>query len=227
MSSSPENKPSYFLLCLFFILLILFLQPKLVGGTSTTSSSTCTGTSSSGLCFISDTTLTKKICSGHGSIDQITGLCNCMTNWHGGDCSRRFCPVGPSWIESSQEDHQRYRPRVECSNMGLCDEETGKCHCREGYEGRACERSLSSFSLFFLTFFLSCHAIFPPCSESCPSVNSRTCSGHGRCMTMREVSLDFNGLSVPLCLTLCQSDSCSLELRPPHRSITMGGMLML
>jgi hypothetical protein len=115
--SSQDTKPSYFLICFLFILLIFFLQPKLVGSL---------------------------ICTGHGSIDPTTGLCNCITNWHGGDCSLRYCPVGPSWAEPSQEDHQRYRPRVECSNMGICDDFTGKCNCRSGYEGRACERSQST-----------------------------------------------------------------------------------
>ena len=28
----------------------------------------------------------------------------------------------------------------ECSNMGLCDSDTGKCKCRDGFTGNACQR---------------------------------------------------------------------------------------
>lgn len=96
------------------------------------------------------------ICNGYGYIDLKTGLCNCISNWYGNDCSLRYCPTGKSWISPPQNNHQRYRPRVECSNMGTCDVKTGTCHCRPGYEGRACERSklnlLYSSSSKFLIF---------------------------------------------------------------------------
>ena len=51
--------------------------------------------------------------------------------------------------------------------MGSCNPSTGECTCRDGYEGRACER------------------------KSCPS----GCSGHGQCVTMREHALAFDGLT--------------------------------
>jgi hypothetical protein len=213
--SSQDDQRFSLIVCVLLVLLILFIQPTPVetavsdvGGRFYEQKQQQCSISDGGSCAAS-------ICNGRGNIDPKTGLCNCISNWRGGDCSLRYCPFGKSWSEPSQEDHKRYRPRVECSNMGICDMNTGKCKCRPGYEGRACERSMNSS---------------PPPSRltsslvSCPSANNRTCSGHGRCLTMREVSLDFNGLYVSHPTPL--PSSAHPGLRPPHRSITMDGMLM-
>lgn len=145
-------------LCLF--LLVLFLQPTLA---------------------IFDL----RSCNNHGYVNTETGECDCHSGWRGSNCTLRFCPVGPSWMEFPQMDHQRYRPKVECSNMGSCDVNTGRCTCRPGFSGRACERSMS---------FHRCNR-FQCCIVDCPTnATGRVCSGHGRCMTMGEAAEDFNGL---------------------------------
>ena len=51
--------------------------------------------------------------------------------------------------------------------MGHCDELTGLCACRAGWEGPACERL------------------------SCPTHNGLECSGSGRCMSMRDAAAEF------------------------------------
>ena len=109
-------------------------------------------------------------CSNKGFINSTTGLCECISTYRGYNCQYRYCPYGNSWLAYPTANHVRERPRVECSNMGSCDMTTGVCTCREGYEGRACER------------------------KSCPN----TCSRHGRCVTMREHALNFNGRSTIL-----------------------------
>jgi hypothetical protein len=124
MSSSSEFWGIIVSACLFF--LILLTQPKLVG--SAVSPST----------YKKDTSH----CSGKGNINSLTGLCDCFSDYRGADCSLRYCPYGPSWLSAPKYENERTRERVECSNMGTCDIFTGKCTCRPGYEGRACERSM-------------------------------------------------------------------------------------
>lgn len=70
------------------------------------------------------------------------------------------CPFGASWLSKPYENYQRNEENVPCSNMvrhcihnllilkhsslflqGSCDILTGKCTCRPGFEGRACQRS--------------------------------------------------------------------------------------
>lgn len=52
------------------------------------------------------------------------------------------CPSAPSWFDypiATDTAHQD----AECSSMGHCNRETGECECAEGFEGGACERSIS------------------------------------------------------------------------------------
>lgn len=108
-------------------------------------------------------------CAGNGLVND-DNTCSCYSGWRGANCTLRYCPFGKSWVEFPVENHKRYRPEVECSNMGSCDLHTGRCLCRPGFEGRACERM------------------------SCPSAKSgATCSGHGRCLTMADAAFEFNG----------------------------------
>ena len=127
MSSSSELVGVIVSICLF--LLILFLQPTLVGSS------------------VSPTTykIDTKHCNGNGIINSLTGLCDCYSSYRGADCSLRYCPYGASWMSPPKYDNTRNRERAECSNMGHCDIFTGKCQCRPGYEGRACERSKSTY----------------------------------------------------------------------------------
>lgn len=42
-------------------------------------------------------------CSGHGSCGT-SDVCGCYKGFFGGDCSYRYCPVGPSWTVTPIED---------------------------------------------------------------------------------------------------------------------------
>jgi hypothetical protein len=159
-----------------------------------------------------------------------------------------YCPHGQSWLSKPVENNMRNRNLVPCSNMGRCNEITGLCACRKGYEGRACERSkyinstchcqpnsvsyrvsspLTRFGYclwsawFGLIVVVSCPTNLR-FTEYQPLFNNGTfglgrslpfgrlpedkdlrtekalpvpiCSGHGRCLTLRDAGLEFNGL---------------------------------
>lgn len=57
----------------------------------------------------------------------------------------------------------------ECSNRGTCDRATGLCLCLDGYGGSACQRT------------------------SCPISNQKVCSGHGVCLSARELAANDGG----------------------------------
>lgn len=110
-------------------------------------------------------------CSGHGVCDTDTFRCYCSAGWYGGDCALMECPTGKSWFSYPTADESAHFDYDTCSNMGTCDTKTGKCQCRQGFYGEACQ-------------YMSCGG---------PAENP--CNGHGRCMTMAELALwaDRNG----------------------------------
>merc|ERR1712072_1187332 len=66
-----------------------------------------------------------------GTCDTMTGTCNCKAckpcaqAWGGVACDMRTCPD-------------------DCNKNGVCHEATGKCQCRHGFAGPACEIKLCS-----------------------------------------------------------------------------------
>ena len=83
-------------------------------------------------------------CSGHG-ICAPNRQCQCFTGFTAGDCSQFVCPYGAAWTDIASGIDIAHQP-AECSNMGLCDRTTGKCACKDGFEGNACERMSCPFS---------------------------------------------------------------------------------
>ena len=87
-------------------------------------------------------------CNGQGTCGAFD-KCTCYERqdvqgdpaWQGADCSLRTCPKGNAWVDVATAANSAHAS-VECSNMGLCDRETGVCGCFPGYEGKACDRSL-------------------------------------------------------------------------------------
>lgn len=111
-------------------------------------------------------------CAGHGVCDNSTFTCDCENGYYGGDCATRMCPHGPAWFAEATGNNEA-REMTECSNMGTCDQVTGKCVCRDGFGGSACERM------------------------DCPTgaSGSAACSGHGRCVPLWRLAelSDFSG----------------------------------
>ena len=79
------------------------------------------------------------------------------------DCSQRVCPSGYSWgsLPTSSSDAHALR---ECSGAGSCDRSRGVCICYPGFAGVKCER------------------------RTCPEIQSQLCAGHGRCLSIRQLS---------------------------------------
>jgi len=101
-------------------------------------------------------------CSGHGSCGA-SDVCGCWPDWTGADCSQRVCPFDIAWSDTPLQTDTAHK-YAECSNKGVCDRETGECQCFEGYEGKACQRTV------------------------CPN----GCSGHGVCYTLAEAAREGN-----------------------------------
>ncbi|ETO71029.1 hypothetical protein F444_12548 [Phytophthora nicotianae P1976] len=104
-------------------------------------------------------------CSGHGYCTGSPSYkCICEKGWSTGDCSSRKCPSGPSWFTSPSASNTVHNQWSECSDAGICDRTTGQCSCYTPFEGAACEYM------------------------KCPG--DPVCSGHGQCMTIRQLSLE-------------------------------------
>lgn len=115
-------------------------------------------------------------CSGHGVCDEETHRCACSYGWSAGDCSEMTCPKGLSWFSYPTADEQAHDDYVECANMGHCDTTNGRCVCRSGFYGEACE-------------YMACGGSGDTTDGATPTVS---CSGHGRCMSMAELALWAN-----------------------------------
>ncbi|KAG6614368.1 Teneurin-1 [Phytophthora cinnamomi] len=107
-------------------------------------------------------------CNAHGRCDALTKTCACfegygadtdIASYRSPDCSLRTCPAGPSW-GGIPTSATTSHANAECSDAGVCDRSSGTCMCYYGYEGSACQRS------------------------SCPN----GCSGHGQCLSMRDLA---------------------------------------
>ncbi|KAF4141283.1 hypothetical protein GN958_ATG09548 [Phytophthora infestans] len=113
------------------------------------------------------------VCSGHGYCTGSPSYkCVCEKGWTTGDCSSRKCPSGPSWLTTPSVANTVHNQRSECSDAGICDRTTGQCSCYTPFEGSACE-------------FMKCPG-------------DPVCSGHGQCMTIRQLSLEADADSPSL-----------------------------
>mmetsp|Transcript_1121 Transcript_1121/g.1173 ORF Transcript_1121/g.1173 Transcript_1121/m.1173 type:complete len:217 (+) Transcript_1121:246-896(+) len=103
-------------------------------------------------------------CSGHGECLE-WDRCSCVKDragypaFTGSDCSLRTCPRGVAWLGPVTRANDMH-PVTECSNMGICDRQSGQCSCYPNYEGSACERAV------------------------CPN----DCNGFGVCYTQRQLA---------------------------------------
>ena len=107
-------------------------------------------------------------CYGNGICLGLEGNfeCECLSGYFG-DCLARTCPLGRAWFHEPAVDNVAHDVFLECSNMGVCDRQSGQCTGRAGYEGNACER-------------LSCPGRISTSSD---------CNGRGRCISMRNLAL--------------------------------------
>ena len=93
--------------------------------------------------------------------------------------------MGYDWLASPTAHHTAHSERVECSGVGDCDRELGVCSCKRGFSGSACD-------------MMTC----PLGPTNSTGEVLKTCSGHGRCLTLEQIggiwtgndNLDFDGL---------------------------------
>ncbi|KAJ0397255.1 hypothetical protein P43SY_008583 [Pythium insidiosum] len=120
-------------------------------------------------------------CNGHGRCNTATKTCTCyegfgaatdVAYYKAPDCSQRVCPSAPSWSGIPTGQFQGH-PLAECSDAGVCDRATGQCKCYRGYEGSACQRTT--------------------CLNDC--------SGHGKCVSMREKAAMTNAFPLSAATT--------------------------
>jgi len=148
-------------------------------------------------------------CSRHGTCRNF-GRCTCYTRpgsddpaWTENDCSLRTCPKGDSWSDLASANSVAHG-RTECSMAGMCNRKTGECECFEGYEGKACERSL------------------------CPN----NCNNRGRCVTQEILAYEASKTySAPwdaqkeagcVCDLGARGPDCSLEECPTGKDARLG-----
>jgi len=128
------------------------------------------------ICSVSSSCAGLNNCNGHGKCG-LSSTCDCFAGWGASsdittyrspDCSARVCPSGKSWGDlSAYKSYQVVNHQSsECSDKGICNRQTGKCICPEGYEGKACEKL------------------------KCPN----DCSGHGICMTLSRLARQRSAL---------------------------------
>ena len=119
-------------------------------------------------------------CNGHGRCISLGSgpTCECAIGWGNTDditeyrspgCDKRVCPAGEAWASSAIQRRGGVTSAHllrECSNVGICNRDSGECACPYGYFGEACEK------------------------KGCPN----DCSGHGRCLSMQQLSQKADAL---------------------------------
>eukprot|EP01038_Epipyxis_sp_PR26KG_P012023 gene12023-16094_t len=136
-------------------------------------------------------------CGGKGYVSHETKECVCITGRHGNNCQYKYCPFGKAWFAQPLEDDTRNMPLTECSNMGECDMFSGVCKCKPGFEGRACERTSCPTNVIVSQSTVKEITVDVTASQYLPEIAPiSTCSGHGMCLTMREMGKEFNGRSL-------------------------------
>lgn len=99
------------------------------------------------------------------------GICNCFPGFYGVDCSLRTCPAGYAWVDLPSATDTAHGFYTECSNMGDCNRATGKCSCRAGFGGPACDVMLCPTGGLSKRHYDEAVAL--------------PCSGNGRCVTLK------------------------------------------
>lgn len=111
------------------------------------------------------------LCLGHGTCSGPPSYrCQCEAGRSGPDCALIDCPVGKSWFSMPTSDNTAHAD-AECSDMGICNRNTGVCECHDGFTGGACG---------YLT---------------CPN----NCHGNGECLSMATLAENnhVNGVLTP------------------------------
>jgi len=78
------------------------------------------------------------ICYNRGLCNNNTNVCECYNGYTGMTCQIKNCPYGPALFDEPTTSTSAHSYK-ECSNNGFCDRSVGRCVCRNGFVGQACE----------------------------------------------------------------------------------------
>jgi len=156
-------------------------------------------------------------CSGHGSCGT-SDVCGCYKGFFGGDCSYRYCPVGPSWTVTPKEklmDDRLSEDIVLCTPGGFVghsrfDTLTTKRYPIKQSDFAATFQALypkrPNFNMYtecssrgtcdYATGECKCFDGFEGrgCRRTtCPN----GCSGHGRCLDNSDINEKYNSFNYP------------------------------
>lgn len=112
--------------------------------------------------------------------------CECFEGFGGPTCLQRTCPSGPAWFDEPSGPTQAHAV-APCSGAGDCNTGSGECACLPGFAGAACDRLL--------------------CPSADPAVQ---CSGHGVCLSLRELAGLGSFGGAPLGRLGVQTVTCNL-----------------
>lgn len=105
--------------------------------------------------------------------------CECFKGFEGTDCAFKVCPKGPA-LADIPSGLDTAHEEITCSGQGTCDRKSGICICKQGYTGINCGRQ-----------------------SAC--VND--CSGHGRCLSLKEIAQENDGYHLNYTTTYTRWDA--------------------
>jgi hypothetical protein len=105
-------------------------------------------------------------CNQNGICTNLA-TCTCFTGYEGSSCSKKMCPLGPSYADAASTE-DRAHAFVQCSGQGECNTTSGMCSCRPGYSGYNCQK------------------------HKCPN----DCSEHGVCISLKDAARIYDGWSL-------------------------------
>ena len=115
-------------------------------------------------------------CSGYGACSGAPEYrCECQAGRFGPDCAQMSCPSGRQWFSPPLSPNNGHSFN-ECSNMGICDSNSGTCQCADGFTGSACE-------------FMECPG------------RPNECKGNGQCLSMASLAEEAKQDGVPVAYT--------------------------
>eukprot|EP00941_MAST-03F_sp_MAST-3F-sp1_P004552 g4552.t1 len=143
------------------------------GGTNEGKTGDCSYTTQNAAATNCPTVAGVGICNLQGTCDDTTKTCTCNSDYKGGDCSIKVCSMGRAWFDEATAPNVAHANGIECSNMGLCDPERGKCVCDPRMTGDSCSK-------------LKC----PTGNPGAGWASDQVCGGErGQCVTLETLAL--------------------------------------
>ena len=136
-------------------------------------------------------------CSGHGTLNNVTGQCTCDANMTGPGCEVQVCEQDQFGEECSGTCRDCAPGQGECDGAGTTFG-TGACRCKDNYSGAECRQCKPGFTGRF-------------CNITCPVGSDLVCSGHGTCVNDGIALNNNNQAGTCNCVPGYSGNDCSIE----------------